>query len=54
MKNNNSNSKLGTVLTVLACLAAAVLFWLFAKYLEYNEDSSAALKLCFDFMKMLP
>ncbi len=39
MKKKNSGLNLGTVLTAVSCLAAAVLFWLFAKYLE--SDSAA-------------
>ncbi len=39
MKDKKTNSRIGTVLTAVSCLIAAVLFWLFAKYLE--GDASA-------------
>ncbi len=35
--------RIGTVLSVVGCLAAAVLFWLFVKYSEF--DSAQAITL---------
>lgn len=42
MKKKFLGLKLNTILTVIACLAAAVAFWLLVKYTE-SPDSVAAL-----------
>ena len=34
MKKRRFNLKLGTVLTAVLCVLAAVMFWLFANYME--------------------
>jgi len=36
--------RIGTILTALLCLGAAVMFWLFAKYLD--DAPTAAVRLC--------
>lgn len=45
MKNKKVFGKdIGTVITFLLCLAAAVLFWLFVKYCDrYNVDDLPAI-----------
>ena len=45
MKKNSLGLTIGTVLTVIVCIIAAVLFWLFVKYSEL--DSALALKTVF-------
>ena len=37
MKKKIFGIKLNTILTVIACLAAAVVFWLLVKYTESTE-----------------
>ena len=45
MKNKKLFGKdVGTIVTILLCLIAAVLFWLFVKYCDtYNVDDLPAL-----------
>lgn len=42
MKKNHFSNKINTVVTAVLCVLAAVMFWLFAKYLE---GSTEAIKL---------
>lgn len=37
MKNKSSGKKLSTVLSVVAAIAVAVLFWLVVKYIDANS-----------------
>ena len=52
MKNKLFGTKLNTILTVIACLGAAVAFWLIVKYTE-STDPVAALKAVGDFRGFL-
>ncbi len=38
MKNKNSGKKFGTMLSLIASVVAAVLFWLFVKYSESGAE----------------
>ena len=45
MNKKNVGKRIGTFVTVILCIFAAVAFWIFAKY-NLRIDGEAALKLC--------
>lgn len=52
MKKKIFGIKLGTIITFLTCLIAAVIFWLFAKFSELSGVQQL-IGLLFDFRSLL-